>query len=106
MICPNCKSDKTSIITCYMGHKELHCIDCKRRHDWQASSNKEVDMKFYEFKKWGVLFWYKGLPIYIGTKCITPHGFVWWWPWNWIACLVATPFLIPEIIKAIKDTKK
>lgn len=54
--------------------------------------------KAYRFHKWGSLWWSDGLPVYIGGKEITPHGWVWWFPWNWVlfvALLLITAVMVP-----------
>jgi hypothetical protein len=45
--------------------------------------------KIYHIEKWGLLCWRDGLPVFIGGREITPHGYVWWYPWNWVLFLVA-----------------
>lgn len=54
--------------------------------------------KTYHFQKWGSLWWRDGLPMFVGGKEITPHGYVWWYPWNWVlfvALLLTTAVVAP-----------
>ncbi|WP_342041149.1 hypothetical protein [Aeromonas caviae] len=51
--------------------------------------------KTYHIEKWGLLCWRDGLPVFIGGREITPHGYVWWYPWNWVLFLVALLVVTP-----------
>lgn len=54
--------------------------------------------KTYHFHKWGSLWWRDGLPMFVGGTEITPHGYVWWFPWNWVlfvALLLTMAVVVP-----------
>ena len=53
----------------------------------------------YIFKKYGALMYYKGVPVYAGTECITPRHLVWWWPLNWLVFLIGTPVAVYRLLK-------
>jgi len=53
----------------------------------------------YRFEKYGCLFKYNGIPLYVGNYCITKRKIVWWFPWNWIIVIVALPVAAIMAIK-------
>lgn len=51
------------------------------------------------FEKYGTLWRYHGIPVYIGGKCITPRSICWWWPVNWLAVLSLIPLAIWRLVR-------
>jgi hypothetical protein len=49
----------------------------------------------YYFGVYGILCWREGLPMFIGNQEITPHGYVWWYPWNWVMVLYSVLLFMP-----------
>lgn len=50
----------------------------------------------YRFEKFGTLWFYRGIPVYAGDKCVTHKRLAYWWPVNWLAfviVIVALPFI-------------
>lgn len=50
----------------------------------------------YRFEKFGTLIKYKGIPIYIGSRCVTQRHFVWWWPINWVVIPIGAVIVLTK----------
>jgi len=48
----------------------------------------------YKFEKYGTLWWYNGLPVYMGDKLITKSRMVFWWPVNWLVVIITAPYIV------------
>lgn len=51
------------------------------------------------FHRFGTLWSYNGIPLYIGGKCITNSRMAWWWPVNWIAVACFLPYALFKTAK-------
>lgn len=58
--------------------------------------------KVFKFHRFGTLWEYNGIPVYVGSKCITRNWLVWWWPINWLMTLLLSPYLIYLAIRKPK----
>lgn len=56
-------------------------------------------MVSFEFGKFLTLWKYKGIPVYIGSRLITPRSLALWWPINWLAILIGGPIVIFRVAK-------
>jgi len=61
----------------------------------------------YKFKKFGMLVKYYGLPTFLSERPITDCAIVWWFPWNWVLIVIATPVVIfRRVVSALGARKK
>ncbi len=51
----------------------------------------------YKFEKYGCLFKYDGIPVYIGSTLITKRHFVKWYPWSWVLFILFLPKIIYKL---------
>lgn len=56
----------------------------------------------YHVGKWGILYWQEGMSMFLGSKEITVHGYVWWYPWNWVMFFIALFVCVPY--RAVRRT--
>ena len=55
--------------------------------------------------KYGSLWWYNGIPVYVGKILITHRELVKWYPWNWVLFILALPIIIYKLTtKESSDT--
>lgn len=52
-----------------------------------------------KWQKYGSLWSYSGIPVYIGGRLITKSRMVWWWPWNWVVIAAALPFVVWRMLR-------
>lgn len=52
----------------------------------------------YKFQKYGTLYWYNGVPVYMGGKLITKNRMAFWWPINWVVVIVTAPYIIYKVL--------
>lgn len=60
----------------------------------------------YRFEKFGTLMKCDGIPIYIGSRCITKAYFVWWWPINWIVLPIVAVVVLGRMALEAKEEGK
>lgn len=60
----------------------------------------------YQFHKFGMLVKYYGIAMTICGRPITECAIVWWFPWNWVLIVIATPVVIFRRIVAALGARK
>lgn len=51
------------------------------------------------FQKYGTLWSYNGIPVYVGNKLVTKRRMCWWWPVNWVALLIVAPVIAWRVVR-------